>query len=96
MSPIAHVATFISDARRGTLGNDVLKRLARQLPNAGPSVWLNPGVTADIFFGPLPPDAIKPIDKSLRQILADRPINLFFSLPLITAQTSSSPIWIQP
>jgi phosphoserine phosphatase len=75
MSSLAHVATFISDARQGALGGDVLRRLARHLPNAGPPTWLNPGIAADIFFGPLPPGTIKPIDRALRQDIADRPID---------------------
>ena len=76
MSSLAHVATFISDARQGTLGGDLLKHLARHLPNAGPPIWLNPEIAADIVFGPLPPDALKAIDKALHQDLADRPIDV--------------------
>ncbi len=75
MSSIAHVATFISDARQGTLSDDVLAHLARHLPNAGAPTWLNPGIAADIVFGPLPADALKPIDRALRQDLADWPID---------------------
>ncbi|MGA3301715.1 MAG: phosphoserine phosphatase SerB [Methylovirgula sp.] len=76
MSSLAHVATFIADARHGMLGNDVLRRLSRHLPNAGAPTWLNPGIAADIVFGPLPADAIRPIDKALRQDIADQPIDV--------------------
>jgi phosphoserine phosphatase len=68
------VATFVGTAAAQPLDDSLLARVARQLPEAEPFGWLEPGVAADIAFTPNA-DAVA-ITATLRAELAGLPVDV--------------------
>lgn len=68
------VATFVGAAAAQPLDDSLLTHVARQLPEAEPFRWLDPGVAADIAF--MSDANTARITATLRAALAGRPIDV--------------------
>ena len=73
---MTYVATLISNPAAPALDDTVLRRARRSLFAAQETVWLDPGIAADIIFSPGIDSDIRGLSDHLRSVIGKDPVDV--------------------
>jgi phosphoserine phosphatase len=73
---MTHVATLVSNPAAPALDDAMLARAAAALPGSQPTVWLNPGIAADLSFAPEAQACNRALADAVRRTLGGAPVDV--------------------